>query len=276
MIVPKELLHHFTSTRNGNSPAVKLRALSDINNRLGETYLLGDEQVMILFFGKLGKERETLELSFQDVTDAVASERKPFVFLEMHVGDESLKMKFPMFDLHKIHQFIEHYRRYRGLAEEQAVVEPIEAAEPSDLMKIPMIGELSIIAPRLTPRIGFAAALHAMAYVDDDLADEELKNLELIVRDKHILDAGLGYWRNKGTSELMKELAAKLEQPQKRCLLANLLELAMVDGTLLAEEQEFLEHVCNMFEIGSDDFMAIFDILYLKNNTTIFPTNCAL
>ncbi len=58
--------------------------------------------------------------------------------------------------------------------------------------------------------IGFSAALHAMVYIDNDAAKDELRNLHLIIGDQTIIEDKLNYWQKKGTSELITELDSLL------------------------------------------------------------------
>lgn len=266
MIIPKEIFNEFKKITGSTSAEIKLRALSDLDNKLGETYMLGANTTIVFFYGKLGHTKECMTIELDEISSARVGTKPPFAFLELKTDDDEMRIKFAMFELGKVKQFIKLWKEVTGGPKDVETTADDAYTETVERSAI----AATIANVDYTPIIGFSAALHAMAFADNELAEEELKNLELIIPDKDAFDKGQQYWRNKGTDVLIKELSTQFTELQKRCLLANLMDLSMVDGTLTSSEQEFLQFVCTSFEITDDDFQAMFDFLYFKNNTAIF------
>ncbi len=261
MDIPIAILNNFRRKKQIGKPTTSLRAISDLKNNLGETYILGDKKSIMLYSGKFGESKDQLDLGLEEVVDLDVEKADPFAFLKLKTNDDEYKMKFPVFALNKLYQVIDEWDDYIEHPNAADNAEEIGAVEHHDKPDD---------AKKLTPIVGFSAVLHAMVYIDNDAASEELKNLHLIVKDDAIIEDGLNYWQRKGSSELIIELGSCLSSIQKQSLLANIIEVSMIDGELNTDEQEFLRYICKQFDISQEDFDSIFSILLLKNNLGVF------
>ena len=118
--------------------------------------------------------------------------------------------------------------------------------------------------------IGFCAALCSVAMVDDTAHPAEMRMMQQTIDDSDLVMAGIIYHRAVGSSELLSQLDERFDRKQKLCVLANMMAMAMVDGAIRGAELALLRHAAQTFAINKDDFGALYDVLLLKNNTSIF------
>ena len=262
MKIPTEFLDDFKSRTSAMTPRVAVRAMTDLSGNLGETYLLSSETSMLLYSGKLGGEYEHYELKFRDVTEFTIEIDRPFVFAHIATVTQDLRLKCAVFDLDRLNRLCELANQSRstsaptGISDNATV--SIDGAKP-DESPVPF-----------SPMIAFCAMLQALVHLQSTKSAAETKIMELIVHNEKRLHDGYRYWQQTGTDALIAQVNEKCSSMQKQCLMANLLDVAMVDGTLECEEQQFLERVRQEFAIEVAEFNRIFDVLIIKNNHTVF------
>jgi len=115
-----------------------------------------------------------------------------------------------------------------------------------------------------------AAGLRAVAEADGGLGPEEQALLWQIVEDADVGAEAEALLRRDGVETVMRHAALSLSVPQKHCLLANLLKVAMVDGVLRSKEQALLEHFRRELGVAEGPWQAIHHALMVKNNLTVF------
>ncbi len=272
MDVPSDIVTDYEGGNKKFPPPIAIRALSDLHYKLGETYFLADQESVVMYAASLGEEKERIELDYKVISKLAARNASPYIFLHMSTGAERYKIKFAQYDLHKVKEFVELWKENTGA----------EEASPSAELKVDTGSTLifdgrdidrqfqSDLIPSLSTMVGLSAALHAMIYIDGEAVSEELKQFQLIVNDAELDGQGLTYLREKGAIQLIDELATFYNADQKRCLLANMIEIALVDRSLKPEEEKFIQYICTAFEIGQAEFDSIYGILLMKNNLSVF------
>jgi len=124
------------------------------------------------------------------------------------------------------------------------------------------------VQPRdgLTPLTAFCAAIQAMVHADNHIAPSEQEYLERTVPDPDTIQAGKRYLATFGVEHLAARSGAVLSDDQKRCLVANLYALAMIDGAVDRREQTILDLFIRSLELAPETCHAILDLIILKNN----------
>ena len=115
----------------------------------------------------------------------------------------------------------------------------------------------------------FAAALYSIVCIDETIGDIEMKAFELVISSKEITENAKVKYTKLGVDGIIKEMKA-IEKDVALCLMANLIELSMVDGLLRSSEKKLLKKYRLALSITEDDFQSIFEVLWLKNRTGIF------
>ena len=256
MQLPPEVEQGFKQASASGEPTLSARALSSLEGELGETYLLADAAALYLFSRKVGEEYRQHQFDLATIESLELSEDRPFAYLHLSVGGRRYSLKFSAMDLDGLQGFV----ALKGAA-------PTTPGESAPAAPMPAAGE----EVELTPVIGFCATVYAMIQADGNIDSEELRLLNRQVEDAGAIDQGLEYLRRHGPVELLEELRAMLDRRQKLCLIANLIEMSMVDGLLRTTEQQLLKQVREALAIGQNDYEALYEALMIKNNTAVFP-----
>jgi len=122
----------------------------------------------------------------------------------------------------------------------------------------------------LTPLEVFCASLYAMAQEDGRVAGEELEALERLVPEAAQWTAAAAAVSTRGWEGLRADVA-RLNRPQRQCLLTNLLALAMSDGWLRSVEQVEIERFRLAMALSADDYAATYRVLMAKDDLSVFP-----
>lgn len=118
----------------------------------------------------------------------------------------------------------------------------------------------------LTPLTAFCGAVNALIGADRHVAALEQDYLERCVPDAATVQAGRRYLATFGVQHLAARAADVLTDDQKRCLLANLFALAMIDGAIDPREQTVLDLFIVALGLPPEDNQAMLDLIILKNN----------
>lgn len=107
----------------------------------------------------------------------------------------------------------------------------------------------------------FCAALQAMAAADGRVVSEEARCLARTLDDPEAWEQGMRRYASSGLGGLVPALAVGLSVDQRRCLLANLVSLALSDGLLRGAEQELLERFRAALGVTIEDYERFREVL---------------
>ncbi|HIL70660.1 MAG TPA: hypothetical protein EYG38_12525 [Verrucomicrobia bacterium] len=91
-----------------------------------------------------------------------------------------------------------------------------------------------------------------------------------MINDPDIISHSRSHLEKVGQDSIVKEAGNLLNQPQKNCLLTNLISMAMVDALLRGKELELLNQFRNSMGFSQQDYQQTFDQMMIKNNFRIF------
>ena len=267
MKIPQEIVDDFKQRKNINTPLLSIRGLADIHGNIGETYILGSNESLLFYSGQLGEEYKFLEFSFANIQHLNIEEERPFAYLTFEIHNQPFRLKFALFDLKILCTIRESWEKTHEHSKEKQST----TSGTTDESSTTTVGsDDKTFTSKLTPILGFCAAMQALVHIDSHVSEEEKKKLPLIINDPQQLAEGFEYWQKIGTDQLISELCALLSSQQKLCLLANLLEVAMIDGILHESEKVFIESLRKSLGVDVKDFNTLFDVLITKNNLTIY------
>ncbi len=121
-----------------------------------------------------------------------------------------------------------------------------------------------------TPIQVFCSALLAMMEVDGVVDNGEIGFVYRVINDPDIISHSRSHLEKVGQDSIVKEAGNLLNQPQKNCLLTNLISMAMVDALLRGKELELLNQFRNSMGFSQQDYQQTFDQMMIKNNFRIF------
>jgi uncharacterized tellurite resistance protein B-like protein len=124
---------------------------------------------------------------------------------------------------------------------------------------------------QLTPKSALVAAAITVVASDGVLDDQELFDLQKIVRgDKNAVDTAVKVLQGGKLPEVMDAVAGVLNEKQRLTTMAILLDLAMADGILAGNEQKILQAYMEKFGISETALKPVIDTIALKNDFSVF------
>ncbi|NTW93043.1 MAG: tellurite resistance TerB family protein [Methanoregulaceae archaeon] len=124
---------------------------------------------------------------------------------------------------------------------------------------------------QLTPKSALVAAAITVVASDGVLDDQELFDLQKIVRgDKTAVDIAMKVLQEAKLPEVMDAVAGILNEKQRLTAMAILLDLAMADGILAGNEQKILQAYMEKFGISETALKPVIDTIALKNDFSVF------
>jgi len=124
----------------------------------------------------------------------------------------------------------------------------------------------------LTPQAGMLLSAITMATIDGDSDDDELAVIRRLDGSGRTdaWDSAVKAWKMKSLEECIALAAGSMNSEQRIVAIANLIDIAMADGTLAGAEQQLLEAYVEAFEVGEEIIEQIVDVISIKNNKSIF------
>lgn len=119
-----------------------------------------------------------------------------------------------------------------------------------------------------SPVVISAACLLAMSECDEEKHETEESFLKRLIAREEVMKESNALLEFKGLEGLIEALES-LNEDQRRCLMANLLGLAMVDGELKVKEQELIGRFQKAMNISDEDFHWFLEVLLAKNNLSV-------
>ena len=109
----------------------------------------------------------------------------------------------------------------------------------------------------------------AMSECDEEKHETEEAYLRRLVERVEVVTESARLLEYKGMDGLIESLPGPLDDIQCRCLMVNLLGLAMVDGQLKGPEQELIGRFHQALQVSDDDFHLYLEVLLAKNNLAV-------
>lgn len=135
----------------------------------------------------------------------------------------------------------------------------------------------------MTPHLAFATSLIYMMSADGRIENEEVGQLLSVLggdnqggtigvgaNNRKLLDKALKYAQSHSPEQFFNEAAPLLTDAQKMCILTNILDSSLSDGSAAPEEQELFAKFLQAFDISEARFKAFFEVIALKNDRSIF------
>lgn len=125
----------------------------------------------------------------------------------------------------------------------------------------------------LTPRAAMLLACISMVGADGDIEDDEIAIINRI-DGKQVTpawDQAVRAWKQVAhPQDCIAMVAPMLDEAQRRFTLANLVDIAMADGTLAGAEQRLLEGYLAAFDLDAGFVDALAGIIAIKNDRSPF------
>jgi voltage-gated potassium channel len=126
-------------------------------------------------------------------------------------------------------------------------------------------------APKLTPKIAFAASMIYLINADGKIEPDEIKRLVTAVKDdRGLLEVATRYTKFHTPEEFMQFCNEILDKEQKLSLLVNLYDAVLSNDETLHQEVELFENFMHSFGFNEKEFEPFFYSISVKNNRRLF------
>jgi uncharacterized tellurite resistance protein B-like protein len=263
----------------GRIPSIIMRASGDILGEPGEGYVIADGTDLLLYSRKLGEAgfRE-VRTALRDIANFQIEKEGGQSMLVLTIGAETFHIKGSNFEIKELEPVM---RRWANPDEV-----PAAAAMPAGGVSMPTQGKVptrsgmataakpTLPAPGpaagITAHLGLAVAMMHVAMADGKVAPEEDRYLRHVYQDDVAeLKTALAYFKAHTYPELLKALQPLLNHEQKLCILANMMDIGMCDGTLRSSEQRLVREFATAMALTEDEIETIRQVLILKNKISV-------
>ncbi len=135
----------------------------------------------------------------------------------------------------------------------------------------------------MTPHLALAISLIYMIAADGVIENEEIGHLLQVLggsdeggtigvgaNNKVLLDRAFKYVKKKSPDQFLVEASPILTDAQKLCILCNLCDSLLSDGTAAPQEQALFGKFLNAFGVTEDRFRPFFEVIATKNDRGVF------
>ena len=261
MNLPAEVLQMFDPSTLGE-PRVALHSLFDLQGDVGETHLVADGRRLHLFSRKLGRAFETTSSPLERIEHLSLATDGLYQVLSFSLDGQARAVRFTSWDQPELARLRELWK---------AVAPEGTKPEGGMVPTIPRPSKPEVRIP-VAPRVFLAASLEAMAEVDGQVTAVERSAIQRVLGNAPAEAQGADYLHTHGLDPVLSALDTGLSAPQKRCLMANLLAVAMSDGLLRSAEQTLIDRFKGAMAMSEGEFQTIHDALLTLHNVAVFAT----
>ena len=233
-----------------SKPVCVIRGSGGFNSEPGESYIISYNDDIYLFNRKFSDPDFAVKnVKVAELKHLLLKQEAFSALLSIEFGDELIEVKISSAEIPNAELMLEMFGSCNNEVEEQ------------------FPGGTEADNEQISPFLGLVIVMMFVATVDNDIADEEK---ELIIRfcaDDTLYNKAYEYYKNGTFEEILAAL--RLNEQQKMCYLANLLELAMVDGAFDSREQKMIRRFAEAADLTDSQAQTIRDVLLIKNQLSV-------
>ncbi len=276
--LPWSMQQLFRQQSGHRYPSAALRVFRTLSGQAGEGWLATWSGGIVF----LGRHPETatqrLRFDWSDVTGLEIYEQPFSAEICLETTDEAWRLPFALRD----RPLAERLRSQRPPPDAAMNSPPPMPATPPPLLKtpppLPKKAKRKALKTFARPHerkylpnvVYFAAAMLAMAHADNVMSDSELTTISRIFEQRECLAQGRRVLDSCTLEELFQTIATMFTPEQKKCLLANLLDLAAADGTTAPQEIALLTQCRHILQIPDTLWLWLEDANRIKNDLSVF------
>jgi tellurite resistance protein len=124
----------------------------------------------------------------------------------------------------------------------------------------------------MTPKSALLLSAITMAAIDGELDKNEMAIINRLdgfsLSDEW--DLAIAVWDIKPLDECIGLVAESLDEKQQRVAMANMVDIAMADGSLDEAENMLLRAYADAFGVADSEIERIVDVITIKNDKSLF------
>ncbi len=130
----------------------------------------------------------------------------------------------------------------------------------------------------LTPYASFVTSMLYIMAADGEINENEIGQLIASVGGNQyknvnineVLKGASKYIKSNSVDAFLSEVAPKLNESQKLCILVNIVDTLFADGNAAKEEQETFAKFLAAFGVSEESFKPHFETITVKNQKSVF------
>lgn len=297
--LPEKIKRELERRFGSKLPLSVLRSSGSIDGKSGEGYIVAFDDDILIFSRELGKSDFTLTGGKfgNDINSIALNKDKYNTFLDMKIAGRPISVKLSGFDEKAVSVICDKFNLSAGNQQGAEQKSDAVTARHMDASQYrtgennarPVL-ENSVSAhspassqPRMSLSTGGSSAkisigsslclatfLMYVAAIDRSVSEEENNFISTLFKgDKEILRKALELYKSNSFMEFLGKVKDSLKYEQKLCILANMIEIGMQDGTYLGAEQQMMDGFVKETRISQTDYKNISNILLIKNNISV-------
>ena len=245
-------------------PISIVRSSVDVDGGAGESYVVAYDDQCFVFTRSLGeREYNSFSGEFNNIAKIDLKKEGMNTLFNAEINGKEIELKFPSFDESQLKKIRDKWSNF-DVSKQPPKMRITQTSKEST--------KTSQVKSNLPLNVMLASALMFVSSVDDDIAKEEDRYIiNLFNNDFKILKPALEFYKNNTFNDLLEKLP-NLDEDQKLCFLANLLELGMADGILHSSELKLIRDFTKFTNISEDEYQAIKQVLVIKNKISVLLT----
>ncbi len=298
--LPEKIRTALDAAADEMTPIAAIRMNGAPDGESGECYVVVFETELRVFSRRLGENDSTeMRLAFADDILLLSLQKERFDdLLVLTLPDRVLTLNYPSYEQENIARIMALWEPVRPApaASPGAVAESAEPGGDESAVSAPAASPVAVaesaepggdehvvsgpesadsqdtrkMAAAPAPfELFLAALMYASAVDNDENRLERAYVRHAATGNAEALEAGKRFYSTHSTAEFLAAAAKSLNRQQRLCVAANCIELLMVDGVLASAEQQFIGELGAGLDISGNDLRAIYDILLLKNATSV-------
>ena len=278
-LLPDKIKAQIPTAPPGAKEPEVLNSASSLDGASGECYLVATSEALYLFSKAFGADSYScLIAAIDDSTFSMRVVKDKFnLRLEIQNSAWSHYLKFSNFDSAKLEQLAVNCMNGRQPAAPMSSSSSVSAAPPK-AKAVPSAYQSQANAPQrassveVEPFTGLLAALMFVAKADDRVDPSEDAFIKNVASgDMEALRLAFSLHQTCEPLDLAKALLG-LAHEDRLCIVANMRELAMVDGMLRSSEQRFISSFALAMGVSDDEYSTLRDVLLLKGRVALLKS----
>ena len=226
-----------------------------------------------MFSRKAGEDnfRKLSGMFGKEISKLDTRQEKFNIFLDMNLNGIPYSIKFSSSEQKELENLVESLKTFKPESLQTSAPE-LGQSSSAPSVKVTPSKTTATTPSALTPLEMLAIALMYVSACDSKITEDENRYIvEVFKENKQILESSLAYYKAHIYDEFLKNIGS-LNEEQKLCILANMVEIAMKDSSLHRSEQEHIRKFIAASGLKDEQYKAIRSVLYVKNWTGVLDT----
>lgn len=267
--LPNKIKEQIKQVFTDELPISLARSNTTIDGNTGESYILAYKDKIVVFSRNLGENNYSIiSGDFGDVGNVAIRKEGSSTFLDTEIKDSKYSLKFSSFEEKNLSPIVEQWQKVTSGGEtgaethvSQDMTQQVDRKTDGVDSSQPY-GKISLME-------GLAVALMYISSVDGDVDPQEDNYLiYLFQNNKSLLQKALAYYKSHSYDDFLNEINV-MNQEQKLCFAANMMELGMIDGVLHRSEMKLIRKFCDQMGVTEDEYDTLKQVLLIKNQLNV-------